>query len=723
MPAFEPRYLRFENSPRALPGRPELLDYWHSIRSRKWRVLAAGVLLAVLAGLASLLITPLHEAEALLLIGDNPGQLLSLDDLSEVQGGRSHFVTQAEYLGARSLGLRVVDSLKLWDEAEFDPRRARPGLRARLLGLIGKTPEAIEWTPELLTEVTWQRYASRLQVAPVGKSQLLAIRFYAADPALAARVANGVVDNYLGALLETRILNAEQAGEVLSQHEAQQLQNLKSSERALQAFRERRGLVDLGGNGQALVAQRITDLGIQLASARSRRISAESTWEQARTAAPDERARLPGVLGNADVQNARGVSDLARQNLARLQERYGSEHPRLREAAAELASAEERLNSLISVALAGLEADAQRARTSERMLQAELDSARAVVQRLNRDEAALAALERQVASDRSYHARFSVRNKEVSAQRDLRGDPARLIQSASPQLRPVSPNRPRLILTGGVLGLLLAALLAILRDRLALGVFSASEAERRFAHPVLAELPWVSLPWVRSLATVQVDAPLSRLAESIRSLRSSILLADLDLSCRRTLITSSVAGEGKSTISANLALAMAQTGPCLLIDADLRRAGLTEQLGVQRELPGLGNHLQLGVEVERCIHRLIGSDLDVMPAGLALTEPLEALQSPRMVELLTQLSTRYANIIIDSPPLAPVSDALALAPLCTRCLLVVRARDTVHPLSARSLRRLQRARGRILGLVFNNVTSPPGPTASGLAMQPAISEA
>lgn len=710
--AAEPRYLRFEKSPRSPNGRAELLACWHSVRRQLWLILAAGALLALLAGLLSLRMPPLFEAEALLLINDHEGRLIALEDIEEHASGRSHFVTQAAYLGSRSLGLRVVKQLKLWQESEFDPRRAAPGLRARLLGLLGKKPEVIEWTPDLLAEVSWQIYASRLLVAPLGQSQLLAIRFYAGDPALAARVANEVAASYLASLFEARLSTAGRVDSILGQHEARQLRTLNAAEQKLQDFRSEQGLSSLGGSDQALLARRISALQAELAGARSLRIRAENAWQQARASPPEDRLKLPGILADAPLQSAQENLDLARQKLAGLQLRYGSEHPRLREAAAEAASAQTHFSQLMETALAALEADARSTRSREQLLQTELDQARHAVQGLNQHGAQLAELERQAAAERNFHERFSLRHKVVRAQSEKRGDPARLIQPASPQLQPVKPDRPRLILGAGLFGLILAALLAIVRDRLAPGVFSAGEAEARFGRPVLAELPSEAPRKGLNLATAQRDQPQDRFAAHIRQLASAILLSAIDQPCRLTLLCSSLPGEGKSTLSANLALALAQHGPCLLIDADLRRAGLSQQLGMPRELPGLGDHLQHGVYARRCIHRLLGSELHVLPAGIALADPLASLQSPRLSSLLQELAPHYTHIIIDSPPLGPVSDALILAPLCTRSLLVVRAADTAHALARRSLLQLERAGGQVLGIVLNHSSAPANSSAA-----------
>jgi capsular exopolysaccharide synthesis family protein len=167
------------------------------------------------------------------------------------------------------------------------------------------------------------------------------------------------------------------------------------------------------------------------------------------------------------------------------------------------------------------------------------------------------------------------------------------------------------------------------------------------------------------------------------------------------LVTSTVRGEGKTTIAVSLALAIGQLGKVLLIDADLRGRPAAGRLGLPAGTPGLSDLAAGTAEEAACIHRVDEMGIDMLPAGPPPADPLELLSSRRFAQSLERLRERYDHIVIDSAAAQAVSDPLMLSRVCDAVVLVVRAGKAQLPEIQTTVRRLDRAGAPIIGAVLN----------------------
>ena len=182
-----------------------------------------------------------------------------------------------------------------------------------------------------------------------------------------------------------------------------------------------------------------------------------------------------------------------------------------------------------------------------------------------------------------------------------------------------------------------------------------------------------------------------------------MLLSNLDAPSKVLLVTSTLPNEGKTTVAVNMALAHAQTKRTLLIDCDMRRAQAARSLGIPAGAKGLTNLVAGNAEVADCLYEVKDTKLLVMPVGDMPPNPLELLLSQRFKDVLKALNEDFEMIVIDSPPVELVSEALVLAPLVTNVAFVVKAMTTPAPLARKSIARLQRAGGTILGVIVNQL--------------------
>ena len=266
---------------------------------------------------------------------------------------------------------------------------------------------------------------------------------------------------------------------------------------------------------------------------------------------------------------------------------------------------------------------------------------------------------------------------------------------------PSSPNVSRNLLLGGVLGLLLGLGVALLRQILDTRVRSEQDVAAVTERPMLGMIGFDTK--VPEHPLILRDEPLGAAAEAIRRLRTNFQFIDLGDRPRSIVVTSSVPGEGKSTTSLNLAVALADAGSrVILIDADLRRPSVATSLGLEGQV-GLTTVLIGKAEISDVVQHLSDTTLDILPSGRIPPNPSELLGSSAMERLLAELTSTYDVVLLDSPPLLPVTDAAVLSNLTGGALMVVGA-DRVHrPQLREALGSLSAAGAHLHGVVLNRI--------------------
>lgn len=329
------------------------------------------------------------------------------------------------------------------------------------------------------------------------------------------------------------------------------------------------------------------------------------------------------------------------------------------------------------------------------------------------------------------------RQQELLVNIALKRGEAELVSEAKLPTSPVNPKPVRDGALGAVVGLLLGIGLSLLREQMDSRLRSPEEVEQATHLPLLAVLPYDDRSARRSVDLAAVERPLGPLSEAVRSLRTSIQFLGAERPVRVIVITSSVPGEGKSLVAENLAVVWAEAGYSThLVLGDLRRSSVSPWFGVPEDAPGLtdlvahlmppgGRNGPIGVNHDRGYQpsgsptpqepRLTDvlvkspiSNLDVLPPGGVAPNPTELLSSRRMATLLAELSSSADIVIIDSPPLLPVTDAAILASTTDGVVFVTASGETHRSAVVRSKAILEASGARILGVVVNKA-----PTSGG----------
>ena len=278
---------------------------------------------------------------------------------------------------------------------------------------------------------------------------------------------------------------------------------------------------------------------------------------------------------------------------------------------------------------------------------------------------------------------------------------ATTLAPAGVPLTPSSPNIIRNLALGLVVGLLLGFGLALLRHVLDTKVRSEQDIRAVTDHSVLGVIAFDE--GVPSHPVILRDEPRSAASEAIRRLRTNLQFIDVAQRSRSIVISSSVPGEGKTTTAINLAVSLADAGSrVLLIDADLRRPSIAEYLGLEGRA-GLTTALIGKATVADVVQPWSDTSLDILPAGQVPPNPSELLGSKAMATLLERVTSTYDIVLLDSPPLLPVTDAAVLGRQAGG-LLVVAGVDRIHrPQLRETMNSLETARCHVVGVVINKI--------------------
>ena len=684
----------------------DFVEYWRTLRKHKWAILAFALVVTLVAAVIAFVTTPIYEAKTTILIETAKQKVVNFEDVYGGMGAsREYFQTQVEIIKSREVALKAIVKLRLYDHPDFDPRAPKKGIAA-LKEQIGFATESapVEWTEQTLSEAVLGPLTSKLSIEPIRLSQLVVIRFESPNPVLAARVTNTIADTYIENDLDARFQMTRTASLWLQERLSGLKEKLSQSEQILQGYREKQGLVSVKDNSQSGTGQQMDQLQSRLIEARTRRAEVEATYKIIKDASnAGDLASQPAVLNSGQVADAKRQSSDAIRKLAEVSQRYGKEHPKYLQADSESKAASENLQRQIELVVGGVNNEYERARSTEKMLEGALASARGSVQSVNRKEFELGQYEREVDSNKQMYDMFIKRAKETNVGGDLQTTVARVVDMAAIPTVPIKPKKALIVAVALVMGLLVGVMLALLLELLDNTLKTTEDVETRLKQPLLTIMPMLdkSESERKFSGRIVLDSPNSLYSEAIRTARTGVLLSSVDMPSRTIVVTSSVPGEGKTTFSSNLAMAHALTKKTLLVDADMRRPSVAKCYALDPNAPGLSELVAGTAKLADCIHQIEGSKLMVMTSGVIPPNPLELLHSDRFGQTLDALAKHFEIVIIDSPPVELVSDAAVIAARASGVIFVTKAQSTPYPLARKSLQRLRRAEGHIIGVVLN----------------------
>jgi succinoglycan biosynthesis transport protein ExoP len=665
-----------------------LRDYMLIVRERIWYLIIAFFIIFSGSIIYTFNKTKLYTSAAQLqILRDDPSVLGQGGlDTNQIRGAED-LNTQINLMESGVIISRVAARLTPDDRDEF------------LAPYIGGTFLTAMLSPEEIL-------ARNRRIQPRRMSLMIQIAYTHPVAEVAAKIANLFAEEFIEYNSSRTVDTSMRAVEELRIRADQQRQRVEEIEMQLANYRERHKAVSIDSQ-ENVAREELSALNNLRIAAKNQEDFYETQWEMLQQYRQEERplSQLEFVAQHNRVNPLLSKISGLRIELATVGQRYRERHPVMIQMREALTEAESELRKEIDNAIDELSGRLSQARTNSRLTQQRLSEKERELINLSKLRVEFNSLQRDLAVQEGFHQALVGQMTREQAQIQLRNANARIIDRAGIPLRPSSPNVLMNLLAGAFGGLAVGAglifIVAFLDDR----VKSAFDIEGAVGLPLLGVIARIKRLDSNAKAQAVASNADRHVTEAFRSIYSSLKLGEDSRNAKILLTTSTIPGEGKSFVSTNICLTFASHGErVLLIDGDLRLPNVAKSLQIDNSV-GLIQYLEKGLPIEDCIQSEVYPNLDVLPAGGTSKNPLSLLNKPAFEELLMQFRGQYDRIVIDSPPLAAVSDALNVLPLADGLIYVIRFNMVKRRTAQFSVRKLREANAPILGAVLNNIKS------------------
>jgi len=689
-----------------------LLHYWRILKKRRWTVLAAASIIFALSVIATLRTTPLYQATSKVAIfPENPNALgfKGLEDSSPDYQYDVALETQAAILRSDALAMKAIEAMRLDQNPKFTTVTPQQ---------TGDSLQVSRMQPDPAAAVALLgRFRGGLSVQLIPNSRLVQISYTDPDPRLATEIVNTLVRTFTEENFKTKYEAVTQTSDWLSTELADLQMKVQTSEEKLVRYQKDHSILGVDEK-QNIVTAKLDELNRELTAAQTDRIQKESNYRLAVDGNPE-------AVSTPSREGANGMLDKLREREAELNTQraqvttqFGTGYPKVAELSnqikqvrAEIAAEEARMQQ-------GIRDEYLAALQRENLLITAFNQQKQEANQLNESAIEYSVLKRDAEANRQLYQNLLERLKEAGVSAGLRSSNIRVVDVARTPTSPIKPNVPRNIELGLLLGLACGFGLAFVLESLDTSIRTLEEIGAISSLPALGTIPLqfssngslrkrlkpapIQSETSESPTLITFARPKSEAAEAFRSLRTSILLSSYGGPPKVILVTSALPQEGKTTISANSALVLAQRGGrVLLIDADLRRPGISKLFGF-RSRGGLSTLISGGDKYEDVIIPFTDvPNLWILPAGPIPPQPAELLGSTVMKDHIAHWRTEFDHVIIDTPPCLSVTDAVILSPEADRVILVARAGKTTKLALRRACELLLQVNARVMGIVLN----------------------
>ncbi len=728
-----------ENS-HSLLSEVEIREYWRVVYKYRVIILASTLLVGLVMLIYAFTVTPIYTSTSKLRISTYEPILTQtkIEDLLQQKSKETGYLeTQIQEITSYSLADRVMQDPKI--RALFSDEDKASHVR-KLFSAMHRAEDKVDTISGYKTPIRiLSNYIDAIKVTPVRRTSLVTVQASSESALAAAMIANKHAQTYIDWVRDSRI-QQQTAGLTYLRAQADELrEKVVDLEREMAEYAEANSIVAVNKDENVTV-QKMSQLNRLLTDTTARRIEAENIYKEAVSALDKDSAGSD----DASLQNMRSELVKLEAERGQLASKFTSSYPRMLQLDAQIKNLRASIAIQRQQIVNGLKAKASALEQEERSLKEEVEQQTSRAFELSKKEVQYNVLGRELASSRELLQSVLRQIKETAFTVEGNASNVSIVDYATTPIVPSFPRKKLMLfiglLSGAALGIGLAFLINYLDNTIRtpedlvnvlklpnLGVVPSFEEEQGLpkllsniiamekdpelvasqskANPPVSTPPTVtSMANSEQLPIVYLSNPKSLASEAYRTIRTGILLSQAGEPPRRLLITSAQSAEGKTTSSINLAASLASAGGrVVLIDADLRRPSVYKYFNFDPQLPGLVDVLtgQRTLEEVYILDRV--KRITLLPGGCIPPNPAELLGSIEMANLIEVLARQFDYVVIDSPPILPVTDSVVLSRHVDGVVLVIKGASTPKKVIKDAKERLQAVGARVLGTILNDV--------------------
>ncbi len=693
----------------------DLTHYWITFLKYKKLLFLIPLAFGLLGYLVALNINPIFKSTATLVIESEVKKIVDIEevysgDAGGQLGGFNHINNQIQIMRSDEILNGVLRDeerkKKIANLIRIIPKSFIKNKTAALKKLILFQPDkktkkklTVDISPSLKNYMK-----ANYSVRNIRNSDVIELSFKSNNPELAKFLLTELIESYLRYDVDTKVKITAHANKQINIRLSELLVNMEAAEKELLKYKKKNKLTDIG-NIKTLKTDQIKSVSKRIIDANRELQKKENDL----TAIKLAEGNIEELLAIADLRNKKEVDAIrtnissTENNIEALQIVYKDEHPKLKKMFKTKENLDNRLKEILQENITASAFELSNLKSFIVSSEEELNLAKNDLQELEEKDAEIRKYEREVEITSKIYETFLQRMKETNEVKELQSSNVKIIQAALLPAIPISPNIKRITYMMYFISLLILFGLLIYFEFNRNTVVEPSNLDK-LDIPVLATLPSVTkLDKGYHLSQIFLEDVNSEFSESIRTLRT-LLVAKYKKN-KSILLTSTYSGEGKTTIALNIALAFSKIGKVLLIETDIRRPSVLNEMN-QSDLKtkaGFSDLIQGDTNFSDTIIELPGSNIKLMTSGARRSDLTDLTTPSKLKEFLDSLKQHYDYIILDTPPIQPVSDTLFISQATDHNLIIARSRVTKFAGIKSAVKKLKNVNVSVDGLVFNDL--------------------